>query len=194
MDELKKECTIKEQKYQRRFEDYLSFLKKKNEISPEKLIDDERIIEKKKSLPLIKRPKPKSISFSQDHLLKLKLVNDSSTNSLTVENWATERPKKNQLKETIVKFNRCKYMKGLSKKRSNTLMIKIIDDYETIKDSCQTERERKENSVSKIQYSLTKRNNHDISDPYCLISILDPKIKTQMKTISERCKLLKKSK
>lgn len=193
LEELKKECRLKEQKYQKRLEDYLSHIKKKNDNTSEKLNNQVSLLQNQRTLPLIKRTKPKSISFSQDNLLKLKLLSNSTSNSPTVlDTWATERSKRNPLKETIVKFNRCKYMKGLSHKRSNTLMIKIIDDYETIKDSYQTERDKKEESVSRMQYSLTQRNKPDISDPYCLLSILDPKIKTQMKNISERCKLLKK--
>lgn len=106
-------------------------------------------------------------------------------------------PKQNhQLKTTLSKLGKWQNMKGLPQKRSNTLRLKILDEYESLKDLCETERVKK-NDLLKVNYSLSKNNNAEknypeISDPYCLISILDPKIKTQMKLNSDRCKLMRK--
>ena len=101
------------------------------------------------------------------------------------------------LKNALKKYNQCKKLKGLSIKRSNTLMVKVMNDLESLIHSYQMQKTQNDNNNSNLNYSLTKRNSLDlgnlkVSDPYCLISILNPKTKREMEATSERCKLLRK--
>lgn len=211
VDELKNDCLKKQEKYQQRLENYINYIKRNQFLKTKEnhfdLNFDASVTLKDHSKDKIiypnnysKRIKSKSMSIkkignTQENSLlnfpiKAKLLENSNYDNIN-------SPKQNQqLKTTLSKLGKWQNMKGLPQKRSNTLRLKILDEYESLKDVCETERVKK-NDLLKVNYSLSKNNNAEkiypeLSDPYCLISILDPKIKTQMKLNSDRCKLMRK--
>ena len=100
------------------------------------------------------------------------------------------------LRSTIRNLNVCRSFKGLSKKRSSTLLMKLINDYEKIEDLNKKKKTKKEKSIE-FNYSLTKRENNDfatprLNDPYGIITILNPKFRKEIEETSERVKLLRK--
>ena len=89
----------------------------------------------------------------------------------------------------INKLNGSMAMWGLSKKRSKTIRIKALDEFENYMDSRRI--------YNETNYSLSKRTDSDIgepdiADPYGLISILSPKFRKSMENTKERYKLMRK--
>ena len=187
-----------------------------------KFKEDDILIKKKIILPDLKTIQMK-MKFSSFHINspKMRRFGDLNQQKTTV-NWTSENQKKTSLstislekspnqsktmnfeeenyndniKKTVKKMNLCNNLKGLSKKRSKALLVKVINDYESLMDDFQSNRTKKDKSLLNFNYSLTKKDSYEtspkISDPYCLISILNPKIKIEMQAISNRCKNMRK--
>ena len=100
-----------------------------------------------------------------------------------------ENAKNSDLKNVINKLNGSMAMWGLSKKRSKTIRIKALDEFENYMDSCR--------NYNETNYSLSKKidcefGEPDIADPYGLISILSPKFRKSIENTKERYKLMRK--
>jgi len=225
MNQIKEECVKKEQKFQKRLEEYLNCFRsepkvdanlKMKQMKIPKFKEDEFLEIKKKTLPELNLRKPKSISISLDNKfkncqsninhLKLNLDNETFISKLSKEKSLNvskltkpeDSEPKDSLKSTIKKINNCRNLKGLSKKRSSTLMMKVINEYENLIDiDINSARNQSNKNKSELNYSLTKRDKNDmvsprINDPYCLITILNPKFRKEIDETLERIKLLRK--
>lgn len=201
ISKIREDCLKKEENYEKRLEDYIKSLKtnkSKALLNPNPTQKPSQFLQKYLKEPIFLQKKSLSTMTNSKNLSELNLnPAEINLNSLTERKPSQEKLSTKSLhfaqtpdfKHAINKLNGSVVMWGLSKKRSKTIRIRALDEFENYMDS--------RRNCNEPNFSLSKKTESDmgepdIADPYGLISILSPKFRKSIENTKERYKLMRK--